>query len=87
MASRKVSFIGAGGDALAAVLELPNQGAPRGYALFAHCFTCTKDIFSARYLTAGLAEKGFAILRFDFTGLGASEGDLPTLTFHPTLRT
>ena len=81
MASRKVSFIGAGGDALAAVLELPNQGAPRGYALFAHCFTCTKDIFSARYLTAGLAEKGFAILRFDFTGLGASEGDFANTNF------
>ena len=81
MASRKVSFIGAGGDALAAVLELPIKGLRAGYALFAHCFTCTKDIFSARYLTAGLAEKGFAILRFDFTGLGASEGDFANTNF------
>ncbi len=80
MPSQRVSFIGAGGERLAAVLELP-EGTPRGYALFAHCFTCTKDIFSARFLTAGLATKGFAILRFDFTGLGASEGDFANTNF------
>jgi putative redox protein len=66
---------------LAAVLELPNNGEARGYALFAHCFTCTKDIFSARYLTAGLCDNGFAVLRFDFSGQGASEGDFENTNF------
>ena len=78
MPSRKVEFAGSQGK-LAAVLESP--AAPRGYALFAHCFTCTKDIFSARYLTSELAARGFAVLRFDFTGLGASEGEFENTNF------
>ena len=81
MKSRRVSFEGGGGETLAAVLESPAEGKPRGYALFAHCFTCTKDIFSARYVTAGLTARGFAVLRFDFTGQGASEGDFANTNF------
>lgn len=80
MPQEKVSFVGAGGERLAAAIETP-VGAPRAYALFAHCFTCTKDIFSARYVAAGLAARGFAVLRFDFTGLGASEGDFANTNF------
>lgn len=81
MTSEKIQFPGAHGGKLAAVLEKPGEAAPRGYALFAHCFTCTKDIFSARYLTAGLAACGFAVLRFDFTGQGASEGEFANTNF------
>ncbi|MCH9705560.1 MAG: bifunctional alpha/beta hydrolase/OsmC family protein [Proteobacteria bacterium] len=81
MTGQKVSFIGSQGTALAAVLENPTNGTPRAYALFAHCFTCTKDIFSARYLTSGLTARGFAVLRFDFTGLGASEGEFENTNF------
>ena len=54
---------------------------PRAYALFAHCFTCTKDIYAARRIAQGLAERGIAVLRFDFTGLGASEGDFGNTGF------
>ncbi|MBE8158529.1 MAG: alpha/beta fold hydrolase, partial [Betaproteobacteria bacterium] len=79
MQTRKVEFPGSQGGNLAAVLE--SSDAPRGYALFAHCFTCTKDIFSARYLTSELAARGFAVLRFDFTGLGASEGEFENTNF------
>ncbi|MGI9337005.1 MAG: alpha/beta hydrolase family protein [Gammaproteobacteria bacterium] len=81
MISRRVSFAGSGGESLAAVIEQPDEGEPRGYVLFAHCFTCTKDIFSARYVTAGLTARGFAVLRFDFTGQGASEGDFANTNF------
>ena len=81
MASKRINFPGAQGVKLAAVLETPDGGDPRAFALFAHCFTCTKDIFSARYVTAGLARRGFAVLRFDFTGLGASEGEFANTNF------
>jgi len=76
----KVSFTGATGAALAAALELP-VGAPRAYALFAHCFTCSKDNFAARRISEALAGHGIATLRFDFTGLGHSEGDFANTDF------
>ena len=82
MASRfeKLTFPGSQGATLAARLELPD-GEPAAYALFAHCFTCTKDIFAAGRIAEGLAERGIAVLRFDFTGLGASEGDFAHTNF------
>ena len=67
-------------------MESPDGASPRGYALFAHCFTCTKDIFSARYLTSELVARGFAVLRFDFTGLGASEGEFENTNFSSNVR-
>jgi putative redox protein len=79
--SEKVEFTGSQGDRLAARLELPVAGKPRAYALFAHCFTCTKDIFAAQRIAAGLAEAGIAVLRFDFTGLGHSEGEFANTNF------
>ena len=85
MANKKITFSGSQGGRLAAVLEMPEGGA-RAFALFAHCFTCTKDILSARYVTAGLARRGFAVLRFDFTGLGASEGDFANTNFSSNVR-
>src|SRR3546814_17483651 len=78
--SVKVTFVGAGGETLAARLDLP-QGRPRAYALFAHCFTCSKDIFAAARIAGGLADRGFAVLRFDFTGLGARAGDFANTNF------
>src|SRR5437016_1741115 len=53
---------------------------PRGYALFAHCFTCGKDVLAAKRISAALAASGIAVLRFDFTGLGSSEGDFANST-------
>lgn len=81
MPSEKLTFPGAHGDALAARLELPEVGEPVAYALFAHCFTCTKDIFAASRIAKALAERGIAVLRFDFTGLGSSEGEFANTGF------
>lgn len=78
--SEKVEFIGAHGHVLAARLDLPD-GEPVAYALFAHCFTCSKDVFAAARISSGLAERGIAVLRFDFTGLGASAGEFANTSF------
>ena len=77
--SRKVEFPGATGAMLAARLDLPAE--PRGFALFAHCFTCGKDIFAASRIAEGLAARDIAVLRFDFTGIGSSEGEFANTNF------
>ena len=74
MQSLKIAFPGSSGDPLAARLELP-LGQIRSYAIFAHCFTCSKDLFASRRIASELAMRGIAVLRFDFTGLGASGGE------------
>jgi putative redox protein len=76
----RIEFTGAGGAKLAARLDRP-AAAPVAYALFAHCFTCSKDIFAAARIAQGLAAHGIATLRFDFTGLGASEGEFANTNF------
>lgn len=76
----KVTFAGSSGEQLAGRLDLP-QGRPQAFALFAHCFTCGKDIAAASRISAGLVSGGFAVLRFDFTGLGSSEGEFANTTF------
>ncbi|HUF73954.1 MAG TPA: alpha/beta fold hydrolase [Gammaproteobacteria bacterium] len=73
MARKNIAFPGRHGD-LAGALELPAT-APRGFALFAHCFTCGKDSLAAARISRLLAARGVAVLRFDFTGLGGSDGD------------
>lgn len=78
--TRRVRFEGADGQLLTGRLELP-AGKPRAYALFAHCFTCTKNLRAAVNITTALAEAGYAVLRFDFTGLGESEGDFADTNF------
>ncbi|MEX0644660.1 MAG: bifunctional alpha/beta hydrolase/OsmC family protein [Parvularculaceae bacterium] len=75
----KAEFGGSAGK-LAAALELPN-GTPRAFALFAHCFSCTKDVKSAKEIAKALRAQGFGVLRFDFTGLGNSEGDFANTNF------
>jgi uncharacterized OsmC-like protein/alpha-beta hydrolase superfamily lysophospholipase len=82
--AERVDFPGADGQRLAALIELPD-GPPRAYALFAHCFTCSKDIFAASRVAGGLAERGIAVLRFDFTGLGASKGEFANTNFSSNL--
>jgi uncharacterized OsmC-like protein/alpha/beta superfamily hydrolase len=78
--SRPITFPGAFGTALAARLDAPD-GPPLAYAVFAHCFTCSKESKAAATISAALAELGFAVLRFDFTGLGGSEGDFANTNF------
>lgn len=79
--SHALSFPGAGGATLAARLDLPPGAPPIAYALFAHCFTCSKETRAATYVSAALAERGIAVLRFDFTGLGGSDGDFASTNF------
>lgn len=79
--SERIHFPNAQGIELAGRLELPLLGRPRAVALFAHCFTCTKDSHAASRIAAGLAARGIATLRFDFTGLGGSGGDFANSGF------
>ena len=76
----KATFAGSNGQELAARLDLP-AGPVRAFALFAHCFTCSKDGLAARRIAGGLAAAGIGVLRFDFTGLGSSEGDFANTNF------
>src|ERR1700675_3156666 len=78
--TERFQFTGEGGYQLAASLDLPERE-PLAYALFAHCFTCGKDVLAAKRIAVALAAKGIAVLRFDFTGLGSSEGDFANSTF------
>jgi uncharacterized OsmC-like protein/fermentation-respiration switch protein FrsA (DUF1100 family) len=80
MPTERFQFTGSEGQQLAASLDLPERE-PLGYALFAHCFTCGKDVLAAKRIAVALAAKGIAVLRFDFTGLGSSEGDFANSTF------
>lgn len=76
----KVSFPGSQGCDLAAVLELP-EGEPRAFAVFAHCFTCTKEYKAPVWVSRHLAGRGIGVLRFDFTGLGQSCGEFESTSF------
>jgi uncharacterized OsmC-like protein/alpha/beta superfamily hydrolase len=78
--SKMIRFPGALGTPLAARLDLPAR-APRAYALFAHCFTCSKDSLAAVRVSRALTGCGIAVLRFDFTGLGGSEGEFANTNF------
>ena len=76
----RVSFDGSAGDRLDARLDLP-IGAPNAFALFAHCFTCSMESPAATQITRGLVGLGIGVLRFDFTGLGGSDGDFANTNF------
>lgn len=80
MSAASIRFPGSQGQQLAALLDAPPE-APRAYALFAHCFTCSKDSKAATYVAQALAAQGIATMRFDFTGLGASAGDFADSNF------
>ncbi|MFU8820744.1 MAG: alpha/beta fold hydrolase [Gammaproteobacteria bacterium] len=81
MNEERIRFTGANGDALVGRITRPADSAPRAWALFAHCFTCGKGIAAATRISRALAERGFGVLRFDFTGLGESAGDFADTNF------
>ena len=81
----RFTFTGALGDALDARLDLP-KGEPPALAVFAPCFTCSKDSFAASRIARGLVARGIGVLRFDFTGLGESKGDFAETTFSSHVR-
>jgi alpha/beta superfamily hydrolase len=81
MKQQKVTFPNADGNSLAALLDLPEDEPPIAFALFAHCFTCTKNIAAAANIARALSRQRIAVLRFDFTGLGESLGEFAETTF------
>ncbi|WP_370277442.1 alpha/beta fold hydrolase [Pontibacterium sp.] len=85
MKTERLEFTGFDGSTLAARLDLP-VGKPAAYALFAHCFTCSKDIPAARRIAQRLASLGIAVLRFDFTGLGHSGGEFANTGFSSNIQ-
>lgn len=80
MKSERIQFPGSLENNLAARLDLP-EGEPAIYALFAHCFTCGKDIVAANRIAQALTQYGIGVLRFDFTGIGASDGEFANTNF------
>jgi len=81
MNTKRITFPNARGERLAARMELPDDEQPVAYALFAHCFTCSKDLTAAVRIARALSSRRIAVLRFDFTGLGESEGEFAATTF------
>ncbi|MDC6365101.1 MULTISPECIES: bifunctional alpha/beta hydrolase/OsmC family protein [Flavobacteriaceae] len=81
MSLQKVSFQNQNGETLVGRLELPVDQHPHNFAIFAHCFTCTKNLLAVKNISKALTSNGFGVLRFDFTGLGESEGDFANTNF------
>ena len=81
MNTKKVTFTNKDNEQLAGRLELPQNQKPHNFAIFAHCFTCTKNLTAVKNIGRALTDAGFGILRFDFTGLGESEGDFENTNF------
>lgn len=81
---QKVNFKNKEGQSLAGRLELPVNQHPHNFAIFAHCFTCNKNLTAVRNIGKALTSNGFGVLRFDFTGLGESEGDFGDTNFSGT---
>ena len=81
MQFEKLEFSNNAGQKLSARIDLPDDSPPVAYALFAHCFTCSKNIKAASHISRALTTEGIAVFRFDFTGLGESEGDFGDTSF------
>ncbi|MFW5762068.1 MAG: alpha/beta fold hydrolase [Cyclobacteriaceae bacterium] len=81
MKSIRITIQNDNGDKLSARLEMPVSGRPANFALFAHCFTCSKDLIAVKNITQALLSHDIAVMRFDFTGLGESEGDFSETNF------
>ena len=81
MSLTKVTFTNTANQKLTGRLDLPTDQHPHNFVIFAHCFTCTKNLGAVRNISRALTAKGFGVLRFDFTGLGESEGDFEDTTF------
>lgn len=78
---QKINFTNAEGQQLVGRLEFPINQHPHNFAIFAHCFTCNKNLSAVKNITRELTSNGFGVLRFDFTGLGESEGDFENTNF------
>lgn len=78
---QKITFQNKEGETLVGRLEMPADRHPHNYAIFAHCFTCNKNLLAVKNISRALTASGFAVLRFDFTGLGESEGDFEDTNF------
>ena len=81
MQFKNLKFSNTAGQALSARIDLPGDAAPLAYALLAHCFTCSKNIKAISHISRALTRQRIAVLRFDFTGLGESEGDFADTNF------
>ncbi len=81
MQSKRIRFKNSNGQELAAYLDLPVAGKPHSYAIYAHCFTCGKNLKISHYISRALTQHHIAVLRFDFTGIGESEGDFSQTNF------
>ena len=81
MRSQRLTFTNPDGLELAARLDLPVSGSAAAYALFAHCFTCSKNLKAVTHISRALTLRNIGVLRFDFTGLGESEGDFADTNF------
>ena len=81
MKTKRIVFNNANGERLSARIEQPIHTHPKAYALFAHCFTCNKNLLAVKNISRALTKAGFAVMRFDFTGLGESEGDFADTNF------
>ncbi|MDX1665804.1 MAG: bifunctional alpha/beta hydrolase/OsmC family protein [Saprospiraceae bacterium] len=86
MRTKKVNFENEKGEKLSARLELPANQRPHTYAVFAHCFTCSKNLTAVKNISRALSIRGIAVLRFDFTGLGESEGDFADTNFSSNIQ-
>jgi len=83
--TQRVQFQGHAGNTLAGILELPREN-PLGFVLFSHCFTCNKDLKAIVRISRELAERGWGVLRYDFSGLGGSSGDFSQTNFSTNRR-
>lgn len=81
MKSKKIEFPGSQNEQLSARIDKPKDGLKRGSVLFAHCFTCSKNLRAVSHISRTLVEHGMGVFRFDFTGLGESEGDFAETNF------
>lgn len=81
MKREKITFENSKGITLSGVIEFPENSSPKAFAIFSHCFTCNKNLINVKYISEVLSEKRIAVLRFDFTGLGDSQGDFAKTTF------
>lgn len=81
MKREKITFKNSKGLTLSGYLELPEDNNPKAFAIFSHCFTCNKNLINVKFISQTLSENGIATLRFDFAGLGDSEGDFAKTDF------
>ncbi len=86
MEYKRVTFKNPNGIQISGRMDLPADRKPKSYALFAHCFTCTKDLKAVGHICRALTDRGLAVLRFDFTGLGQSQGDFSETNFSTNIQ-